>query len=144
MKTNELLDCSVFLYSDWWNDNVPKYSVYFDDTLIESGEMSKQLLKEVKFQILSDFGGHRIRVAYENRLPSDNLYANGKSVRSNYIQISNIRLNHFYLNKHLLNKEGIVLSDVKQNKENISVLDTKCEYNLNFESPFAYFFLPKI
>lgn len=143
MKTSENLDCSVFLYSDWWNDNTPKYSVYFDDELIEAGEMPKQTAYEIKFQRDALFGPHKIRVCYENREASDNLYANGKSVRSNYIQVSNIRLNHFYAKAHLVS-EGTLNWAQTYKKDNIALLDVKGEYSFNFNSPFAFFFLPKI
>jgi hypothetical protein len=145
MKTTETLDCSVFLFSDWWNDNVPQYSLYFDDELISSGEMPKKQNHEIKFQRTVGFGPHSIKVRYENRLPTDNLFNNGVSVRSNYIHVYQLRLNQFWA-KDFLDKESTLVVDNEStySTSRPSLLDKTSTYSFNFESPFAYFFLPKI
>lgn len=142
MKTSENLDCSVLLYSDWWNNNTPRYSVYFDNELIESGEMPKKIIKEIRFDREVLFSPHKIIVRYENREPTDNLYIDGTSVRSNYINVYNIRLNYFYVNQSLLNSE--IATTTSNKKSNISLLDYAGDYVFNFNSPFAYYFLPRI
>lgn len=145
MKNSENLSVGLTFIADWWNNNPPTYSVYLDDELMftKTAEVKRQAWT-VNFDKEVLFGPRVIRIRYENKSSRDALVLDDEPIRSNFITLLNLKINSLYCKQFI--KEGIYTSDdaVSRPVSDTVVMLWQGEYQFRFNSPYAYYFLPKI
>lgn len=145
MKTSENLDFTLSFIADWWNDNPPRITVFLDDEVVATKTAeARRVPFNVDFTKEVLFGAKALRIRYENKTARDAIVLDGEPIRSNFITLTNLRINSLWCKQFI--KDGIYTSDdgMPRPVADNAVMLWQGEYKFKFNSPYAYYFLPKI
>lgn len=145
----EKLSFVVTLSGSFW-DRRPQFSIWLDDHLVVSSEISGSTPQEIKFLRTVDSGEHTLKIRLENKTNRDTILENGEMVRDMLLNINDISIDGISLGNLLWSGEYIL--DIPQQYqgrtidklENCVNLGWNGTYILKFTSPFYIWLLEQL
>ena len=145
----EKLSFVVSLSAKFW-DRRPQFSIWFDDHMVVSSEITSQESHPIAFERTVDEGPHSLKIRLENKTNSDTLIENGEVVKDMLLNIDDIVIDDISLGNLLWTAEYILDKPQLYNGKTIDHLDNCVNlgwngtYILNFTSPFYIWLLEKL